>query len=90
MKIETAADQLLELGHVTRLSIYQYLVKAGQAGLSVSEIHEINNEIGILEAEKTGNMFSDMEIMDKIHNLKMKREGVRPAESQIECVGCGS
>ena len=38
MKIENAAKQLLELGHVTRLSIYQILVKAGKSGLAVAEI----------------------------------------------------
>jgi DNA-binding transcriptional ArsR family regulator len=38
MKIELAAKQLLELGHVTRLSIYQFLVKAGQSGSSVTEV----------------------------------------------------
>jgi hypothetical protein len=58
--------------------------------LSATEVQEINSEIELLESKKTGDMFSDMDIMDKIHNLKMKREGVRPADSQIECVGCGS
>jgi DNA-binding transcriptional ArsR family regulator len=38
MKIEIAAQQLLELGHVTRLSIYRILVKAGKSGLPVAEI----------------------------------------------------
>ncbi len=58
--------------------------------LTAIENQEINDQIKDLEAKKTGDMFADMEIMDKIHNLKMKREGVRPAASQIECVGCGS
>jgi hypothetical protein len=35
-------------------------------------------------------MFTDMDIKDKIHNLKMQIEGVRPMDSYIECVGCGS
>ena len=55
-----------------------------------SETQEINDQITALEAQKSGDMFADMEIMDKIHNLKMKREGVRPMDSQVECVGCGS
>jgi DNA-binding transcriptional ArsR family regulator len=41
MKIENAAAQLSELGHVTRLSIYRNLVKAGNTGLSVSNIQQI-------------------------------------------------
>ncbi|WP_100644506.1 ArsR/SmtB family transcription factor [Alteromonas facilis] len=40
MKIDKAAAQLAELGHVTRLEIYRTLVKAGSAGLPVSAIQE--------------------------------------------------
>ena len=52
--------------------------------------HEIEKEIETLNAQLTGDMFKDMEIRDKIHNLKMKLTGTRPMDSQIECVGCGS
>jgi DNA-binding transcriptional ArsR family regulator len=38
MDINDAADQLAELGHVTRLGVYRALVKAGDDGLPVSEI----------------------------------------------------
>lgn len=58
--------------------------------LSEKEVQELDNQITMLESQKTGDMFADMELMDKIHNLKMKRDGVRPANSEIECVGCGS
>ncbi len=51
---------------------------------------DIQAEITALEAQLTGDMFADMDIKDKIHNLKMKMEGVRPMDSYIECVGCGS
>ncbi|MEO9474347.1 MAG: hypothetical protein ABJG41_02400 [Cyclobacteriaceae bacterium] len=51
---------------------------------------ELQNEIKELEAKLTGDMFADMEIKDKIHNLKMKLNGTRPVNSEIECVGCGS
>ena len=47
-------------------------------------------EIQELESKLTGDMFADMEIKDKIHNLKMKLNGTRPMNSEIECVGCGS
>ena len=50
----------------------------------------IEQEIAALEAQLTGDMFKDMEIRNKIHNLKMKLTGTRPMDSQIECVGCGS
>lgn len=40
MKIDKAAAQLAELGHVTRLEIYRILVKAGHDGMPVSAIQE--------------------------------------------------
>ncbi len=51
---------------------------------------KLQEEITTLEAQLTGDMFADMDIKDKIHNLKMQVEGVRPMDSYIECVGCGS
>ena len=51
---------------------------------------DIEKEIEALNAQLTGDMFKDMEIRDKMHNLKMKLTGTRPMDSQIECVGCGS
>ena len=58
--------------------------------LTTEEQTALEQEITKLEASLTGDMFTDMEIKDKIHNLKMKLEGVRPGNSEIECVGCGS
>ena len=40
MKIEYAAEQLAELGHVTRLGIYRTLIKAGNDGLPVNDIKD--------------------------------------------------
>ena len=51
---------------------------------------ELQAEVTSLESQLTGDMFKDMEIKDKIHNLKMKMNGARPMNSEIECVGCGS
>ncbi len=51
---------------------------------------EIQDQIEQLEKQLTGDMFSDMEIRDKIHNLKMKLNGTKPANQEIDCVGCGS
>ena len=47
-------------------------------------------EIEELENQLTGDMFQDMEIKDKIHNLQMKVNGIKPTDSHIDCVGCGS
>ncbi|MEK6476386.1 hypothetical protein WJR50_02590 [Catalinimonas sp. 4WD22] len=50
----------------------------------------LEQEIASLEEQLTGDMFQDMEIRDKIHNLKMKLNGTKPMDSSIDCVGCGS
>jgi hypothetical protein len=54
------------------------------------KMQEIQTQIDDLESQLTGDMFKDMDIKDTIHNLKMKRDGVKPANQQIDCVGCGS
>lgn len=51
---------------------------------------QLQKEIDSLSAQLTGNMFTDMDIKDQIHNLKMKLNGVKPMDSKIDCVGCGS
>jgi hypothetical protein len=50
----------------------------------------LEQEINELRAQLSGDMFKDMDIKDKIHNLSMKLNGVRPMDSAIECIGCGS
>lgn len=50
----------------------------------------LETQIKELEGQLTGDMFQDMDIRDKIHNLKMSVEGIRPMNSDFECVGCGS
>ena len=51
---------------------------------------QIEQEISSLEDQLSGDMFKDMEIRDKIHNLKMQLSGTKPMNQTIECVGCGS
>ncbi|MEM6299090.1 MAG: hypothetical protein AAF740_10430 [Bacteroidota bacterium] len=50
----------------------------------------LEQEIKALESKLTGDMFTDMEIRDQIHNLKMKLKGIKPMNQEIDCVGCGS
>ncbi len=40
MENEIAAKKLAELGHITRLSIFRYLVKVGDQGVPVGQIQE--------------------------------------------------
>ncbi|MDA7835898.1 hypothetical protein N9A49_00670 [Salibacteraceae bacterium] len=51
---------------------------------------ELQTKIDGLKATLTGDLFQDMEARDKIHNLEMKLNGVKPTSSEIDCVGCGS
>ncbi|MHA7100413.1 hypothetical protein BXY85_2529 [Roseivirga pacifica] len=51
---------------------------------------QLEKEIESLNGQLTGDMFQDMDIKDKIHNLTMKLKGVKPMDSSIDCVGCGS
>jgi len=50
----------------------------------------LQQDIDALKAKLTGDMFSDMEIKDQIHNLEMKLNGVKPMDSHFDCIGCGS
>ena len=52
--------------------------------------NQLEEQITALESQLTGDMFADMEIKDQIHNLKMKLNGVKPMDTHIDCVGCGS
>lgn len=51
---------------------------------------ELQVLIDELKSNLTGDLFQDMETRDKIHNLEMKLNGVKPESSEIDCVGCGS
>lgn len=50
----------------------------------------LQEQINDLTSQLTGEMFHDMEIKDQIHNLDMKLKGVKPMDTRIDCVGCGS
>ena len=52
----------------------------------------LEKEIQELEIMKTNtdDFGLQMEIAYKIHNIKMKINGVKPTDSHIDCIGCGS
>jgi hypothetical protein len=50
----------------------------------------MEEEILKLKEQLTGNMLVDMEIREKIHNLEMQLNNVKPEDSHFECIGCGS
>ena len=47
-------------------------------------------QITELESQLTGDMMQDMDIKDKIHNLQMEIDGIKPEDSHFTCDGCGS
>ncbi len=51
---------------------------------------QLLQEIETLKSKLTGDMMSDMEIRDQIHNVEMKVNGVKPEDSHFDCIGCGS
>jgi hypothetical protein len=55
-----------------------------------TELLSLQEQIDTLKLKLTGDLFSDMDIKDEIHNLEMKINGVKPMDTHIDCVGCGS
>ncbi len=51
---------------------------------------QIEEALSALKKQLTGDMMKDMSIKDEIHNLEMKLKGVKPTDSHIDCIGCGS
>ncbi|MHA7131903.1 hypothetical protein [Algoriphagus namhaensis] len=58
--------------------------------MSEIQMKELETQIAELKGQLTGDMFADMELRDQIHNLEMKLKGVKPMDSSIDCIGCGS
>jgi len=58
--------------------------------IDMSDLEQLKSEIEELNNQLTGNMMEDMEIRDKIHNLEMKVKGIKPMDTRIDCIGCGS
>lgn len=58
--------------------------------MSEVQLQELESQIAELKGQLTGDMFADMEVRDQIHNLEMKLKGVKPMDSSIDCIGCGS
>ena len=58
--------------------------------MSEVQLQDLEAQISELKSQLTGDMFADMELRDKIHNLEMKLKGVKPMDSSIDCIGCGS
>lgn len=83
MKTETAAKQLAELGHTTRLTIFRHLVKFGPSGIAVGEIqsslkipgstlsHHISRlvSVGLIQQRREGRTLFCIPQYDKLDSL---------------------
>ena len=58
--------------------------------MSEVQLKDLEADIAELKSQLTGDMFADMDLRDQIHNLEMKLKGVKPMDSSIDCIGCGS
>jgi hypothetical protein len=79
--------------HLERVGVFFFALKEltlHYYPLFLTNMQEIQNKIQQLESQLTGNMFADMNVKDEIHNLKMKMNGTKPPEQEIDCIGCGS
>lgn len=47
-------------------------------------------EVLKMEKDKVVDWMDSMAIADEIHNIEMKLNGVKPTDSHIDCIGCGS
>jgi|TARA_R110002020_G_scaffold140674_3_gene312344 hypothetical protein len=55
--------------------------------------HQLMQELALYTTQKKQpnlSFDSQLDLADKIHNIKMKLNGVKPTDSTIDCVGCGS
>ncbi len=50
------------------------------------ELMDINAKL----AEEGLSFIEKCELKDRQHNIKMKLNGVKPQDSHIDCIGCGS
>ena len=57
--------------------------------MAVEDLHKEIEKLELMKT-KTDDFGIQMELADQIHNLKMKINGVKPTDSHIDCIGCGS
>tara|TARA_R110002153_G_scaffold99268_3_gene234806 strand:- start:1354 stop:1536 length:183 start_codon:yes stop_codon:yes gene_type:complete len=60
--------------------------------MTLQERKELENKVKVLKDNKsnTDDFMEQMEFADEIHNIEMKLNGVKPTDTHIDCIGCGS
>jgi len=57
-----------------------------------NERKELIEKVEVLKKQKESisDWMEQMSVADEIHNIEMKLNGVKPTDSHIDCIGCGS
>lgn len=57
-----------------------------------NERKELTEKVEVLKKQKESisDWMEQMSVADEIHNIEMKLNGVKPTDSSIDCIGCGS
>ena len=87
--VNNFVNRKIELGS-NRDDKWCNFVIVNQKQTAMETLVSLEEQIAELNAQLTGDMFTDMDIKDKIHNLDMQLKGVKPTDSHFDCVGCGS
>ena len=60
--------------------------------MTLQERNDLENKVKVLKENKsnTDDFMEQMDFADEIHNIEMKLNGVKPTDSHIDCIGCGS
>ena len=60
--------------------------------MTLQERNDLENKVKVLKKYKsnTDDFMEQMDFADEIHNIEMKLNGVKPTDTHIDCIGCGS
>tara|TARA_R110000782_G_scaffold1419_6_gene5536 strand:- start:4980 stop:5162 length:183 start_codon:yes stop_codon:yes gene_type:complete len=60
--------------------------------MTLQERNDLENKVKVLKENKsnTDDFMEQMDFADEIHNIEMKLNGVKPTDTHIDCIGCGS
>ena len=60
--------------------------------MTLQERNDLENKVKVLKENKsnTDDFMEQMDFADEIHNIEMKLNGVKPTDTHIDRIGCGS
>ena len=78
-----------------RVHIYDaclYWIQYKFSVMTDNERKELTEKVEVLKKQKESisDWMEQMSVADEIHNIEMKLNGVKPTDSHIDCIGCGS